>query len=232
MGDGASITTGVCSAEIWGADPMSLRPRPWVVNVGLPRTGTTSIAQAMRLLGFSALRTWPEGEHAPEVLTSFRRGEGPGIAHVTRFELLTDTPFYALRQAFEMWFPQTRIIATSRPRSDWIRSMIRHGRAGGRFLAQMYGIHGPVYSEADATVLGEVYDRHHQEVCRNLPVIDLSMPDPRKWRTLCTTLPLASGYPARCNRWPWPFLNRSAPRPAAPSGASSTGVTASAPPKG
>jgi hypothetical protein len=217
----------------WGGNAgPTVRPRPWVVNVGLPRTGTTSIAQAMRLLGFSALHTWPEGEHAPEILTSFRRGEGPGIVHVTRFELLTDTPFYALRRTFERWFPQTHIIATSRPRSDWIRSMVRHGRAGGRFLAEMYGLRGPVYGEADATVLGQMYDRHHDEVCRNLPIIDLSMPDSEKWRTLCAAFPRTSRTLQRCERWPWPFMNRSPERPAAPSGSSSTAVAFGPAPNG
>ncbi len=101
-----------------------------------------SLCEAVRQLGFRALHIWHRGERSPELLEQFRCGVGPGIEEVSRYDVVTDTPFYALREIFEAHFPETRIICTTRPCDEWVASIIGHGRAGGAFLARLYNLHG------------------------------------------------------------------------------------------
>jgi len=129
---------------------------------------------------------------------------------LSRFHTLSDTPFYALRDTFEQYYPETLILYTTRPKNDWIRSMIKHQMAGGEFLANLYGIQRYPYTEADSCELERVYDEHHAKVCKGLPSIDISVDDDSaKWELLCSALPRPTQCLKRSKGIPWPHENGS-----------------------
>ncbi len=184
---------------------------PCIVNVGLPRTGTSSFARATTFLGFKSLHIWHQGEWEPEILARFRANDPECRRVISQFHTLSDTPFYSLRDTFETHYPGTLILYTTRPKEDWIRSMLRHKLAGGVFLSQLYNLNcAPPYTEANTAELGRLYDEHHERVCYDLPSIDLQSDNHReKWKLICSALPNAESCLALTESQPWPHTNNS-----------------------
>lgn len=187
----------------------SMRPKPWVVNVGLPRTGTTSFTQAAVLLGLRSLHIWDAAEPDADLLRAVHQNTATSRRFLSEFHALADTPFYALRNAFEAHHPETRLLYTTRPREEWVESMIRHGRAGGEFLARLYGLRGIPWCEPDRPALSAAFDQHHETVCHGLPAIDLSGPDDgERWRVFCSCLPDFETHFEQVRELAWPHENR------------------------
>jgi hypothetical protein len=150
-----------------------MKSLPYVVNIGLPRTGTTSFARATEMLGFKSLHIWKPGEHNPEILERFRANDPETRQAVEQYHTLSDTPFCALRKTFEQYYPDTLILYTTRPKQDWVKSMLNYQVAGGRFLANLYKLARFPYTGLDQENLRNLYDAHHADVCYGLPSIDL-----------------------------------------------------------
>lgn len=89
--------------------------KAFIFGVGLNKTGTTSIAKALKILGISTRHG------APENAASLKSGCWPddvdafldGPIHVHQFELAEQ-------------FPEALFIQTVRPMDDWINSRIVH----------------------------------------------------------------------------------------------------------
>lgn len=96
-----------------------------VINVGLPRTGTTSFCEAFRLSGFQV-------QHGPVNTVDWLRGN----------IVCADTPY---------WMPGTqyqvgaKIVCTIRDYHDWERSMLRHFQGMTR-KSKMHAIDSFCYS--------------------------------------------------------------------------------------
>ena len=99
----------------------------------------------MELLGFKSLHIWHQAEHNPDVLDQFRKNAPTWREYLCQFDSLCDTPFYVLRKEFEQYFPDTTIVYTTRPKKDWVNSMLRSRIAGGDFLAKTYELPGIPY---------------------------------------------------------------------------------------
>jgi hypothetical protein len=186
-----------------------MKTPPYIVNVGLPRTGTTSFARATEMLGFKALHIWKPGEHNPEILRRFRANDPEIRQAVEQYHTLSDTPFYALRQTFEQYYPNTLILYTTRPKKDWVQSMLNYRVAGGNFLASLYGLPRFPHTPVDQRNLENLYDAHHADVCYRLPAIDLGeADDSSKWELLCSAFPNAKDLIERTKNLRWPHANR------------------------
>lgn len=146
----------------------------------------------------------------PRLLAGFEANEAWARSVVEQYHTLSDTPFYCLRETFERFYPDTLILYTTRPRADWVRSMLAHGRAGGAFFARLHGLRGIPYTSADIPLLERAYDEHHATVCRSLPVIDLADCDDRaKWELISQALPAPEVCRERSRNLRWPHANRS-----------------------
>ena len=187
-----------------------MKTGPWIVNVGLPRTGTSSFARATELLGFRSLHIWSKAEESPALLASFQSNDPESRRFVSAYDTLSDTPFYALRDTFERHYPETRILYTTRPKRDWVRSILSNPMAGGEFLARLYGLRDAPYAERHRESLERLYERHHTEVCHGISAIDLGLADDRaKWELLCAGLPDPETALKRSIGLEWPRENRS-----------------------
>ena len=190
-----------------GKESTSRRP-PYVVNVGLPRTGTSSFAAATEMLGFQSLHIWHEAEKDPEVLNMFIGNQDEARNFLSQYHTLSDTPFYAFRDVFEKYYPDTLLVYTTRSKESWVQSMINHGNAGGVFLSGRYDVEKPPYTESRVRDLEKIYDLHHEKVCRGLPAIDLaSEDDDLKWKLLCSGLPDSPDCIQKTVGRSWPHEN-------------------------
>ncbi|MEM7193909.1 MAG: sulfotransferase [Pseudomonadota bacterium] len=186
------------------------RKKPYVVNVGLPRTGTTSFTKASQILGLSSLHVWLEAEYDTDVCNDIRNFGKYSQRFLSQYATLSDTPFFILRKTFEKHYPGTRLIFTTRCKASWIKSMISHGTAGGQFLRDIYDVPSGDYTSEHTPYLSTIYDRHHQAECAGLPEIHLTeMSDDDKWRVLCEALPDSDRYMSICRGLPWPHQNKS-----------------------
>ena len=78
-----------------------------VFGIGLMRTGTTSLAEALRLLGFDAIHATCE-------------------ADIHLHEAATDTPVACRFRQLDGRYPDAKFILTVREANDWIASCRRH----------------------------------------------------------------------------------------------------------
>ena len=81
-----------------------LPQRMKIIGVGLSRTGTQSLAEALHILGFSTY-------HSPATMDL-----------VLNHQAVVDTPVAIGYQFLDLMFPGTKFILTDRPEADWLRS--------------------------------------------------------------------------------------------------------------
>jgi len=90
---------------------------PKLFGIGLSKTGTTTLASALTLLGFNTL-------HWLNPLT----GEVISDDDLFLFDAFTDTPISARFESFYDQFPNSKFILTTRSFDGWVKSMSRHWR--------------------------------------------------------------------------------------------------------
>lgn len=174
---------------------------PWVVNVGLPRTGTSSVVRAVELLGLPALHVWADVEREPRTAAPLNEGVMPEF--LSEFALCTDTPFYLLGDTFRKWFPEVSLIRTTRSKRSWVASMIKSKWAGGPILSKAMGASLP-YDDSQRLVLEEYWD-WHEKISGDIPTVDLLGSDESRWSVLCDAL----GHGVTPPGVPWPWENKS-----------------------
>ena len=156
-----------------------------IFGVGLGRTGTVSLARAMRVLGYTV-------KHNPS-----------NIGAVKAYDFCNDIFISARYKFFDYVFPQAKFVLTVRDLESWIESSCRHAakkggtitddgpdvsldRAENRFL--VYGI-----IHFDEKVFREVFLKFNEEIIKHfqgrehkLLVMDISSGE--GWEKLCPFL--------------------------------------------
>lgn len=178
-----------------------------VFCIGWPKTGTTSITQALRTLG---LFSW---HFSPWVIgcSSFSSDVSKvslNFDSIAEYDAMADLPICALFRELDMSFPGSKFIFTTRPVGSWINSAISDiensiDRTGSMHAAVRwaYGI-----DSIDREVFINRYTLHQKLVSEyfsgrsDILVIELNEENP--WQRLCDFLNLP--IPDE----PFPFLNR------------------------
>jgi hypothetical protein len=175
-----------------------------VFGIGFHKTGTKSLARALRQLGYRV--TGSNWVHEPDI---GRRVHRLAFELAERFDAFQDNPWPLLYRELDLRFPGSRFILTLRPAEAWIRSVVRHFGAESTPMRQwIYGAGSPLGNEE---IYLERYARHNREVLeyfRDRPgdLLVLHITDGEGWEKLCPFLGLA--VPAV----PFPHLNRSETR--------------------
>jgi len=89
-----------------------------VLGTGLGRTGTTSLAQALRVLGYRTLHWAPD--YMREVL---EHGAEPDLRRYARWDAVTDIPAALYYREVLAEFPGCRFILTVRDEREWLESI-------------------------------------------------------------------------------------------------------------
>ena len=104
-----------------------------VINVGLPRSGTTSFALASAMVGMRTVHSWCRSYPHWADSCPF---EAPTYS-LRAYDSLSDTPFFLVPRAdFEAASSAAaRFVCTVREKHAWVRSIVEgHGSAGGPVL--------------------------------------------------------------------------------------------------
>lgn len=203
-------------------------PKAFLVNVGLPRTGTTSFALAARSLGLRVLHSWNSavfhGKRASEHTRDhwwrvhYRSVLSGQPGELTSFDALTDSPFYSRALQLRTAYPNATFVCTTRSADSWASSMIfGHLGAGGLYLPRLYGLHGPPYanstdSRANLTRTFAIHARHECDAV-NATRLDLRDGSEVMWRRLCASVPRALGIAQRAIATCEAQVRRGAPWP-------------------
>jgi hypothetical protein len=208
-----------------------------LVNVGLPRSGTTSFHCASIASGLASLhadegymrgdardesswmpvrKTGKSGQPLRDVWERMLSGD-PSLSRLLEYDALSDNPFYSsatdepVRVRLARQLPHARFVCSTRSRDSWVRSMLRYGSAGGAFLARRYNLTLP-YGAAQRAQLEVAFDTHHRTECAGLPLLNMSEPAHVLWELFCGLL--ESKHQSVC--WalvdtPWPHLVQTRP---------------------
>ncbi len=156
---------------------MTIAGRPKVFGIGLSKTGTTSLAGALTLLGYRTVH-YPPLDRLPELLADV--------------DAATDTPVACRFRELDERYPGARFILTVRDRPGWLASARRE--FAGRPVTEAWKreVRTRLYGVPDwqpASFLSG-YDRHTAAVRehfahrpKDLLVLDIFAGDP--WPALC-----------------------------------------------
>jgi len=132
------VSTILLAANHFAQPPDNLKPKIFVI--GLSRTGTTSIGNALALLGYKRLG-WRD-IRSPHLIHSFINGNLEPLYEQTRFyDAFEDLPWPYLYETLAEMYPDSKfILSLRRDEQIWLRSMRRHLiRADWRPAAHFYG---------------------------------------------------------------------------------------------
>jgi hypothetical protein len=190
-----------------------LRSKPKIFGIGLSKTGTSSLTNALNLLGIRTIH-YPCDRKTFEELTSgvYR------LSVLKRYQGVTDTPVVPFYPQLDVNYPGSKFILTIREKGSWLRSIEYHWRMIPEWLWE--GSPSRMFSDfVSACVYGSisfnkdrfsyVYDTHLRNVCeyfRDRPgdfiIIDICAGE--GWEKLCPFLGL------QAPEVPFPHSNPSA----------------------
>ena len=173
------------TAEIRSADNgvRHMTPKQKVFGIGFHKTGTTSLANALRVLGYRV--TGPNGVYDEEIAS---RVQEMAWALVEQYDAFQDNPWPLLYQELDQRYPGSKFILTIRPTDRWIGSVARHfGGATTPMREWIYGNGDPAGIE---DVYVARYEQHNAEVMeyfegRPDDLLVMRLTDGDAWPELC-----------------------------------------------
>jgi hypothetical protein len=153
-----------------------------IFGIGLSKTGTTSLCEALRMLGYTAI-DFPLD-----------------LRGVEEHDAATDTPIADSFELLDRRYPGSKFIYTVRQRDEWVRSCKTHWArfidCGCETRPEAVELFKRLYGtiDFDANLFVEVYDRHEMRVLSyfsrrpdDLLVIDICSGE-SGWESLCAFL--------------------------------------------
>lgn len=183
-----------------------------VFGIGLQRTGTTSLAKALNILGYRAVH-WGFSYNAMLGFETWFKGNF-AVNEMLGIDAGTDNPFPIFFRELDASYPGSKFILTTRNKESWLMSCEKL-YANNNFLCcsdYVQANHTKLYGivDFDPKVFAQVYDRHHTTVLQyfecmpnKLLVIDFNSGN--IWEKLC--LFLGKSVPQQ----DFPWENRSKP---------------------
>ncbi len=177
---------------------------PKVFCIGFHKTGTTSLAVALKTLGYRV--TGPNGVNDPDIAANI---DCMIDSLVAQYDAFQDNPWPILYRKLDRLYPQSKFILTMRNSDSWIASQVRHfGRRETPMRQWIYGVGCP---EGHEDVYKERYESHNKDVLdyfRDRPddflILDLARGD--GWEQMCPFL--GKGVPDT----PFPHANKAIER--------------------
>ena len=172
--------------------------------IGFHKTGTTSLRDALRHLGYSV--TGPNETRNPRIAEEVL---DIAFSLVDQFDAFQDNPWPIIYKELDTEYPGSKFILTTRPVEEWIMSAIRHFDTKDTPMREwIYGVGHPVGHEE---VYIERYMRHYREVeeyFKDRPddLLTMNLPQGDGWEKLCTFL--GKGVPSI----PFPHSNKAEDR--------------------
>lgn len=157
-----------------------------VFCLGFHKTGTTSLAFALKALGYKV--TGPNGINDPDI---GRNVLPMAYDLVDKFDAFQDNPWPIIYRELDINYPGSKFILLLRDPHSWIKSQVKHfGREETPMRTWIYGVGCP---EGNEDIYLNRFTHHNKDVIdyfsdrpRDLLVMDLAKGD--GWDMLCPFL--------------------------------------------
>nr|POE88071.1 hypothetical protein CFP56_11300 [Quercus suber] len=169
--------------------PFNLKPKVFVI--GLSKTGTTSIGDALALIGYKRLG-WKD-IRSRALVHSYAHGDLSALISQTHYyDAFEDLPWPAVYQEMAVLYPTAKfVLSQRRDEHVWLRSMRRH-MARGAWDGYAY-FYGTRRGEADDATLLAAYRNHTAGVreffaAQPARLVELVIDDAgeQNWQALCS----------------------------------------------
>ena len=126
-----------------------------VFVIGFQKTGTTSLGDALTLLGYRVCGSL--GVTDTNIALTAR---DLVFEHAERFDAFQDNPWPIYYRELDIRYPGSKFVLTLRPSGDWIRSLIRHfGDDSTPMREWIYGSGSPFGNEEEYMARFEQHNR-------------------------------------------------------------------------
>ncbi|MBL6667756.1 MAG: hypothetical protein ISP69_03670 [Crocinitomicaceae bacterium] len=165
-----------------------------IIGVGFQKTGTSSLREALKVLGFRVKDT------TTRALVPILKNDYSSILRMLKnFDAVEDTPWYMIYKELDKLIPNSKFILTIRDEESWYLSVKKHiGNLRSANHEWIYG-RGKGLPKDDKKNTINVYIKHNKEVIEyfenrpnDLLVLDFTKGD--SWEKIC------------------PFLNKEIPK--------------------
>ena len=167
-----------------------------VFCVGLPRTGSTSLAHAGHLLGYKIVHG-----NIP-MLWSLSVGDITILHGNDGLNFFADEPYISLWETFYRIYPKAKFILTVRDLSSWLKSIeymfkehqVRWDPAIRKFQLRIWKITSDFYKgKINYVFLTKWYFKHNGAIISTIPkeqllILPIEIPNENKWWNLCAFL--------------------------------------------
>ena len=175
-----------------------------IIGVGFQKTGTSSLAEALRQLGYRV------SDGKPGLLIPILKGDMRRVLRVaSRYDAMDDNPWPFIYKDLDEHLPGSKFILTFRDEESWFKSVSRHIHTLSSPIHEWIYGYGKGIPSQDKENAVRVYNRHNRDVRRyfasrpdDLLVLDFTRGD--GWEELCAFL--GEPVPAR----EFPHANNSA----------------------
>jgi hypothetical protein len=154
-----------------------------VFQIGFGRTGTKSIASALRDQGFNVLDQRVERLNRTKLVRFWATGQLDRLmALAVKYDVVEDHPFSLIYKELRCQFPEARFIYSTRSPEKWLNSIVSHTlqeRGPSESKRLIFGFETPIGHEAHYLELFERHRREVREFFRDDPLfleVDLSQP--------------------------------------------------------
>lgn len=157
-----------------------------VIVIGLQRTGTTSMGQALLDLGYDVV-----GGNRKLENYLYSGQKDKVLAYADKFDAYQDLPWIFLYKELDKKYPNSKFILTKRDEQSWIRSMVNHFGDIDTILKKW--AYGAGYPKNNENLYLEVFRRHYKEVDayfkgREDDILIIEVGKDQNWAKLCSFL--------------------------------------------
>lgn len=157
-----------------------------VFGIGFHKTGTTSLAEALKVLGYSV--TGPNGVDDPDIEYNLMP---MAMKLAQEYDAFQDNPWPIVFKEMDEAFPRSKFILTIREEDQWIKSVCKHfGRDSTPMRKYIYGQGHP---QGNENLYLKRYRKHNEDVAKyfagrqdDLLIMDITKGD--GWEKLCEFL--------------------------------------------
>jgi hypothetical protein len=157
-----------------------------VFCIGFHKTGTTSLAVALRAMDYKV--SGPDGVNDPEIEQNVLP---MAYSLVPQFDAFLDNPWPIIFKELDAKYPGSKFILTVRNTDSWIKSLVRHfGSQITPMRNWIYDVGCPVGNE---NIYIKRYEDHNEEVLhyfkdRPLDLLTMELNGGDGWEQICSFL--------------------------------------------
>ena len=157
-----------------------------VFCIGFHKTGTTSLAMALKLLGYRV--TGPNGTKDPDIA---EKVWSMADSLAQEYDAFQDNPWPVIYKEMDQKYPGSKFIFMTRSSESWINSQVRD--FGLRETPMRRWIYGVGCPQGNEEIFIARFKQHNEEVVeyfadRPDDLLTLDLPQGDGWEKLCTFL--------------------------------------------